>query len=72
MLNNKYLNINNKIKKKIINLFIPMLFGVKTNRLITTLYYEHMYYKVFYLLFNHISLIEVFFKDKKIFYNFSK
>jgi hypothetical protein len=31
-----------------------------------------MYYKVFYLLFNHISLIEVFFKDKKIFYNFSK
>ena len=31
-----------------------------------------MYYKVFYLLFNHVSLIDVFFKDKKIFYNFSK
>ena len=31
-----------------------------------------MYYKLFYLLFNHISLIEVFLKDKKIFYNFSK
>ena len=72
MLNTKYLNTNNKLKKKVINLFVPMLFGVKTNKMIKTLYYEKMYYKVFYLLFNHISLIDVFFKDKKIFYNFSK
>jgi hypothetical protein len=69
MLNTKYLNNNNKIKKKVINLFIPMLFGLKMNK---TIYNDNMYYKLFYLLFNHISLIEVFFKDKKIFYNFSK
>ncbi len=70
MLNTKYLNTNNKIKKKVINLFVPMLFGVNPKK--KTLYYEHMYYKIFYLLFNHISLIDVFLKDKKIFYNFSK
>jgi len=72
MLNSKYLAANNKIKKKVINLFIPMLFGFKNNKLIKTFYYENMYYKIFYLIFNHISLINVFFKDKKIFYNFSK
>ena len=64
MLNTKYLNNNNKIKKKVINLFIPMLFGLKMNK---TLYNDNMYYKLFYLLFNHISLIEVFLKDKKFF-----
>jgi hypothetical protein len=72
MLNYKYLNNNNKIKKKVINLFIPMLFGFKNNKLTKTFYYENMYYKVFYLIFNHISLIKVFFTDKKIFYNFSR
>jgi hypothetical protein len=64
--------LNNNVKKKTINLFIPMLFGFKNNKMITTFYYENMYYKIFYLIFNHISLIDVFFKDKKIFYNFSK
>jgi hypothetical protein len=34
MLNTKYLNNNNKIKKKVINLFIPMLFGLKNNKTI--------------------------------------
>jgi hypothetical protein len=72
MLNSKYLNNNQKIKKNVINIFIPMLFGFKNNKLTKTFYYENMYYKIFYLIFNHISLIEVFFKDKKIFYNFSK
>src|SRR3990167_8358661 len=72
MLNYRYLNNNNKIKKKIINIFIPMLFGFKNNKLTKTFYYENMYYKIFYLIFNHIRLIKVFFKDKKIFYNFSK
>jgi hypothetical protein len=72
MLNAKYLSNNNKLKKKIINLFIPMLFGFKANKLKTSFYYEHMYYKIFYLIFNHISVIKRFFNEKKIFYNFSK
>ena len=73
MLNTKYLNNNNKIKKKVINLFMPILLGRKNNRIVNkTFYNDNMYYKLFYLLFNHISLIEVFLKDKKIFYNFSK
>jgi hypothetical protein len=72
MLNYKYLNTNIKIKKKVINVFIPMLFGFKNNKITKAFYYENMYYKIFYLIFNHVSLIEVFFKDKKIFYNFSK
>src|SRR3990167_8400323 len=49
-----------------------MFFGFKKNKLTKTFYYENMYYKIFYLIFNHIRLIKVFFKDKKIFYNFSK
>ena len=72
LVNNKYLNNNQKIKKNEINIFIPMLFGFKNNKLTKTFYYENMYYKIFYLIFNHILLIEIFFKDKKIFYNFSK
>ena len=73
MLNTKYLNTHNKIKKKLINLFMPILLGRKNNSIVKkTLYYDNMYYKLFYLNFNHISLMEVFFKDKKIFYNFSK
>src|SRR3990167_5345349 len=60
MLNYRYLNNNNKIKKKIINIFIPMLFGFKNNKLTKTFYYENMYYKIFYLIFNHIRLIKVF------------
>jgi len=73
MLNTKYINTHNKIKKKVINLFMPILLGRKNNRIVNkTFYYDNMYYKLFYLIFNHISLMEVFLKDKKIFYNFSK
>lgn len=60
------------LKKKTINVFIPMLFGFKNNKITKTFFYENMYYKIFYLIFNHIKLTEVFFKNKKIFYNFSK
>lgn len=72
MIIKKYLNNNNQLKKNTIRFFIPSLFGAKNNKLIKTFYWESMYYKNFYLIFNNLSLLEVFFKDKKIFYNFSK
>jgi hypothetical protein len=72
MVNTKYLSNCNKIKKNVIKIFIPLLFSFKNNKLTKTFYVENMYYKVFYLIYNHISVIKVFFKDKKIFYNFSK
>jgi hypothetical protein len=72
MVNNKYLSNCNKIKKNVIKIFIPLLFSFKNNKLTKTFTAETMYYKIFYLIYNHISVIKVFFKDKKIFYNFSK
>ena len=72
MLNTKYLSNCNKIKKNVIKMFIPMLFSFKNNKLTKTFYAENKYYKIFYLIYNHISVIRFFFKDKKIFYNFSK
>jgi len=72
MLNTKYLSNCNKIKKNVIKMFIPMLFSFKNNKLTKSFYAENKYYKIFYLIYNHISVIRVFFKDKKIFYNFSK
>jgi len=71
MVISKYLTKAN-LKKTTFNIFIPMLFGFKNNKLVKTFYYENMFYKIFYLIFNHILLVEVFLKDKKIFYNFSK
>lgn len=71
MLLSKYLTNNLKIKKKI-SIFIPVLFGFRNNKILKTFSNENMFYKIFYLIFNHISIIEVFFKNKKIFYNFSK
>jgi hypothetical protein len=71
LINSKYLT-GTKLKKKTINLFSPMLFGLKNNKILKSFKDENMYYKIFYLIFNHVSLLNLFFQDKKIFYNFSK
>lgn len=76
--------LKQSLLKKTINIFLPPVllynkikihnfFDKKGRRnLIRTFRFRNIFYKIFYFSFTYISLIKVFFKDKKIFYNFSK